>query len=502
VKKDWPTLIVGGLFFLLGAIFCCVAAWLFFGDRIEAARLAGGEKARAEVLRKLIVADRTQGSFVRPKHRIEYRFVPARGEPVEAAADLEPQLWQRLGRGDAVEVSYLASDPADHRIEGTQRDWVITLVFALIGGFFAPVGFWLARNGLTAPDVPRKPQRGLARWINANPPLALGAIGMLFFLPFLAGGVAWLAQASGEADQFASRAQAVEGLVISKAVVRKSSGTSSSGGSRGSSTHYHATYRYRADGVEVVGTSSFDSDDWDRLKEQGPIAVTYVAGTPWVHELGGAASGRWIGPAIFLGIGGIGMLGSGYAALRGWRRRDAPVAPQPKARPKPRPAAPIQPPAARRPDRVARWIAAAAGAAFFFGGSSFAVSGLLDLLEERRFDADGRIAEARIVDKGIKEAQRSERRSTAYTVTYRFTTGDGRGIAGEAVLKPDAWEKAKAGDILRVQYLPARPQASRLQGESLMVDAIVGLLVGPLFALIGAALLLGVWMWNEPEPHG
>jgi hypothetical protein len=81
-------------------------------------------------------------------------------------------------------------------------------------------------------------------------------------------------------------------------------------------------------------------------------------------------------------------------------------------------------------------------------------------------------------------------------------TSDGHAAEGKAVLKPDAWEKAKAGDTLRVQYLPARPESSRLQGESLMVDAIVGLLVGPLFALIGAALLLGVWMWNEPEPHG
>jgi hypothetical protein len=503
VEKDWPTLVVGGLFFLLGAIFCCVAAWLFLGERIEAARLADGGKARGEVLRKLIVADRTQGSFVRPKHRIEYRFVPARGEPVSAEADIEPALWQRLGKGDPVEVHYLPADPAEHGIEGMQRDWVITLVFALIGGFFAPVGFWLARNGLTAKDAPARPQRGFVRWLNTNPPLALGVIGLLFFLPFLAGGVGWSFMASTESGEFASRAQATEGTVISKQVVRKSRSTGSTGRSGGHSTHYHAIYRYLADGVQVVGTSSLDSDDWESLKERGPIAVTYVAGKPWVHYVGGEESGRWIGPLIFLAIGGFGMAGCGYSAWRGWRRRGAPPPRRPEARPlQPAPAAAATtPPASPAKPTGGNWIVWLVGAVFFAAGSSLAVSGLLDLFEERRFEADGQLVEARIVGKDIQQADRGERRSTAYTVTYRFSTKEGGSAEGRAVLKPDAWEKAKPGDGLRVQYLPARPEASRLQGESLWVDAIVALLVGPVFALLGALALLGAWL-NRRDPHG
>ena len=498
MEKDWPTLVVGGLFFLLGAIFCCVAAWLFLGDRIDAARLADGGKARAEVLRKLIVANRTTGSSVRPKHRVEYRFVPARGEPVTAEEDIDPALWQRLGKGDAIEVAYRPADPSDHRVEGAASDWVIALVLAVVGGFFAPVGFWLARNGLRGKE-PDQPVRAV-RWINHNPPLALGSIGLAFFLIFAVAGAWWAMLASDESAEFASRAQAVEGMVIEKSVVRKSSGTSSTGGARsGHSTHYHATYRYFADGVEVLGTSGFDSGDWDRLKERGPIAVSYVGGSPWKHRVGDEGGGGiWIGPAIFLGIGGLGMLGSGYAFRRGWLRRGAPQPRQPKARPtQPAPAADAAPtPPAK--SAGGNWIVVLVGAVFFAAGSSLAVSGLLDLFEQRRFEADGQLAEARIVDKGIQQAERGERRSTAYTVTYRFTTKDGGSAEGRAVLKPDAWEKAKPGDALKVQYLPARPEASRLQGESLWVDVIVALLIGPVFALLGALALLGAWLnWRE-----
>jgi hypothetical protein len=494
---------VGGLFFLLGAAFCVAAVWLFFGDRLQAARLEEGSKARAEVLSKLIVADRTQGSFVRPKHRVEYRFVPARGDPVSATADIDPALWQRLGRGDALEVAYLPSSPAEHAVQGVQRDWVVAGVLAIVGLFFAPVGFWLARDALARREAPQGPRRA-PRWIAANPPLALGSIGVLFFLPFLAGGIWWFLLASAEAEQFQTRARPVDGVVVTKEIVRKrSAGSSGSGGGSSSSTHYEATYRYRADsGEEIAGRSELGSDDWERLKERGPINITYVAGEPWRHRVA-EEGGSWLGPAIFLGIGGFGMLGSGYAALRGWRRRGAPLAAQPKATPQPRlrPEPAAEGPAAQPVKRGGNWIVGVAGGVFFVAGSSLAVSGVLDLLEERRFGADGKFVQARIVDKGIQEAQRGEQRSTAYTAVYRFSTEDGRQAEGRVVLKPDAWEAAKPGDGLRVQYLPSRPEASRLEGESLWVDAIVGLLVGPLFALIGAALLLGAWMsWREP--HG
>ncbi|HEX6690142.1 MAG TPA: DUF3592 domain-containing protein, partial [Burkholderiales bacterium] len=440
MEKDWPTLIVGGLFFLLGAIFCCVAAWIVFGDRLEAARLeAGGAKARAEVLRKLIVANRTTGSFVKPKHRIEYRFVPTRGEPVTAQEDIDPALWQRLGKGDAIEVAYLPADPSDHRIEGRTTDWAVALIFGLVGGFFAPVGFWVARNGLRGKE-PDQPARTV-RWINDNPPFALGSIGVVFFLIFAVAGVGWASLASDEAGEFARRAQAVEGMVIEKTIVRKSSSTSSSGGARSSSqsTHYHAAYRYVADGVEVLGISALDSDDWERLKERGPIAITYVGGAPWKHRVGDESGvWLWIGPAIFLGIGGLGMLGSGYALRRGWLRRDVAPPRQPKARP-PQPAPAVDaPPASPAKPAGGNWIVWLVGAVFFAAGSSLAVSGLLDLLEERRFEADGQLVEARIVDKGIQQAERGERRSTAYTVTYRFTTKEGGSVEGRAVLKPDA----------------------------------------------------------------
>lgn len=495
MERDWPTLVVGGLFFLLGVIFCGVAAWSGFGDRLEAARLeSDGARTRAEVLRKFIVADRTQGSVVRPKYRVEYRFVPARGEPVAAEQDLEAALWRQLAKGDALEVTYLSADPSEHRVAGAAADWTVALIFGVLGGFFVPLGFWLARNGLRGREL-QQPVRA-QRWINDNPPLALGAIGLVFFLPFAAAGAWWAMFASDESAEFATRSQSVAGIVVEKAVVRRSSG-SSSGGSRSSSTstHYEVTYRYQAQNIEVRGKTELDSSEWDRLKERGPIAVTYIGTAPWKHRVGGEG-GAWIGPAIFLGVGVLGMLGSGYAARRGWLRRGASPAPGPKPRPQPAKETPVAPGVPAR--RGGNGVLAAVGGVFFCAGSALAVSGLLDLIEERRFDADGLLVEARIVDKSIEEAQRGERRSTAYAVTYRFTTKEGRSADGRAVLKPDAWERAKPGDGLRVRYLPSRPETSRPQGESRWVDVIVAVAVGPLFALLGAGMLLGAWMaWRR-----
>ena len=42
------------------------------------------------------------------------------------------------------------------------------------------------------------------------------------------------------------------------------------------------------------------------------------------------------------------------------------------------------------------------------------------------------------------------------------------------------------------------PETSRPQGESRWVDVIVAVAVGPLFALLGAGMLMGAWMaWRR-----
>ena len=487
---DRATLAVGGLFLLLGTIFGGVALYLW--SAVEERQLsAEGRTARAELLRKDIIADRASGSIVRPEYRVHYRFTPGQGSPVSASARIDEALWRRLSPGDALEVRYLRGDPAVHRVESQQRDIVLPIVFGLIGVVFAPLGLCLMLGRAPVPP-------GFAEWVGRSPAYALGIIGVLFFLPFAGGGVFWFEAVQSEQALFEARGQQTEGTVLSKAIVKKSSGSSSGPGrSRSQSTHYQVTYRFQGDsGEEIAGTSELDADDWERLKERAPVAVTYVAGSPWLHRVQGWEP-SWVAPILFLVIGGAGVLACGGVA---WWGRSRPAARR-KA-PRPTPVAPALSPAVQKgTPKPARgwWWGAGIGAVFFFAGCGATIDGIGELLKERRYAAEGKSAEARIVSKRIDEAQRGGRSRTEYVALYRFDTPEGAKGEGRAVLEVAAWEAARPGDRLAVRYLPGEPGSNRPAGEGGWAYGIIISIVGPLFALIGAFLVWGAWLARHDD---
>jgi hypothetical protein len=317
-------LLTGAVLILIGAI-CSVAAIYVLRAGDERRLENEGRPARAEVMHKAIHADRTARSAVRPDYRIDYRFTPGQADPVRASADIDAQLWKRLGRGDAVEVVYLPSDPSVHRVEGQGTERGVVIALALVGLVFAALGLWSILHSFHRPQspAPSHPSRSgfgdrLAAWIARSPAFVLGIAGILFFLPFATTGVVWFGKQRAEEALFAARSQSVAGTVLDKVVVH----TRRSIASRPSrvAKHYQVNYRFESDaGEEVIGTSRIDADAWERLKERGPIAVRYVAGSPWLHRLSGEGGG-WGGPLVFLAIGGLGMLAGAGAALWGWPR--------------------------------------------------------------------------------------------------------------------------------------------------------------------------------------
>lgn len=460
--RHWPTTIVGGIFFLVGALMGGISLWHLY----DANRALEGEHVRGEVLRKAIHANRTEGSMVRPRHRIDYRYTPAQGETVSASSDVTPELFARLEPGAPLEVVYLPSDPSTHRVEGEARDLVVLIVLTLMGGFFASVGAWLARNGWRPAPRARVPAG------------AMGVAGVLFFGAFFAGGWFWLDTIRSTEELLELRGQAVEGTVLSKAIVRKRSGGGQTGRSS-ESTHYHVVYRFVADGTDVVGTSSLDAADWDRLEERGPIALVYAGGSPWVHRVGGDSAG-WIVPILFLTVGGLGALASA-AAIRFWR---------PGSRPAPAPKEKVVKPRGKH----GWWLGAGIGAVFSFAGCGALIEGVADMLKERRYASDGALTDARILEKDMARAERGGRRSTEYVVRYRFEMPGGRAADGRATLEPTAWESAKAGDRIRVRYLPDEPQVNRPAGEGGFLVPAIFILIGVVFAPLGAFIAWGSWL--------
>jgi hypothetical protein len=480
--RHWPTLVVGGIFFLVGALMGGISLWQLY----DANRVLEGERVRGEVLRKAIQANRTEGSMVRPRYRIDYRYA-AQGETLSASSDVTPELFARLEPGAPLEVVYLPSDPSTHRVEGEARDLVVLIVLVLMGAFFASAGAWLARNGWRAAPQDARPKGVVAAWFARSPVRAIGVFGLVFFGSFFAGGWFWLDTIRSTEELLELRGQAVEGTVLSKSVVRKRSGGGQTGRSS-ESTHYHVVYRFVADGTAIVGTSSLDASDWDRLEERGPIALVYAGGSPWVHRIGGDSAG-WIVPILFLAVGGLGLLGSG-AAIWVWR---------PGSRPRGREATKPPPPPAKekaaKPRGKHGWLLGAAiGTVFFLAGCGVLIEGIADMLAERRYAAQGRLVDARIVDKDMARAERSGRRSTEYVARYRFETANGGAADGRAMLEPAAWEAAKAGDRIRVRYLPDEPQMNRPAGEGGFLVPVIFILIGVVFVPLGALIAWGSWL--------
>lgn len=481
--RHWPTLVVGGFFFLVGALMGGISLWHLY----DANRALEGERVRGEVLRKAIHANRTEGSMVRPRHRIDYRYTPAQGETVSASSDITPELFARLEPGAPVEVVYLPSDPSTHRVEGEARDLVVLIVLTLMGGFFGSVGGWLARNGWRTAPQGAQPKGRVGAWFARSPVRAIGVFGLVFFGSFFAGGWFWLDTIRSTEELLELRGQAVEGTVLSKAIVRKRSGGGQSGRSS-ESTHYHVVYRFAAEGTDLVGTSSLDASDWERLEERGPIAVVYAGGSPWVHRLAGDSAG-WIVPILFLAVGGLGLLGSG-AAIWVWRPGSRPREPE-AAKPPPSPAKENS----AKPRGKHGWLLGAGiGAVFFFAGCGALIEGVADMLKERRYASDGALTDARILEKDMARAERGGQRSTQYVVRYRFEIPGGRAADGRATLEPAAWESAKTGERIRVRYLPDEPQVNRPAGEGGFLVPAIFILIGLVFAPLGAFIAWGSWL--------
>lgn len=145
--------------------------------------------------------------------------------------------------------------------------------------------------------------------------LLFGGVWLAVGLPVLAGGIAlWQTE-----QRFAAEAVTVEGQVLTRDIV--SARRRSAGGGGGRSTSYRVTYRFATpDGTRYVGSSKVEVGVWENLREQGPVAIAYLADDPASNRIVGAT--RWAGALIMGGLGAVFALAGGgifaFAAARRW----------------------------------------------------------------------------------------------------------------------------------------------------------------------------------------
>jgi len=119
------------------------------------------------------------------------------------------------------------------------------------------------------------------------------------------------------------------------------------------------------------------------------------------------------------------------------------------------------------------------GLMFFGVGAWFAI-------EERRYEAEGRIAEGLVLAK----ERRATARERSYLVRLRFTAADGEVVEGEARVSEATWRRLAERRPVEVVYLPARPSSHRIRGEYAWTAALVFLILGVVFAVLGGSVLV------------
>jgi hypothetical protein len=134
------------------------------------------------------------------------------------------------------------------------------------------------------------------------------------------------------------------------------------------------------------------------------------------------------------------------------------------------------------------WI----GAFLMVFGAIFLAIGWNVVLEERRYQREGRVADGTVLTKAIQRATRrrssGSRTETQYTVTYRFTAPDGAVHKGTDDVAVTTWERLREMEPVQVQFVASNPLVNRVAGESSEANRYVFPGIGLVAALIGAVL--------------
>jgi hypothetical protein len=91
--------------------------------------------------------------------------------------------------------------------------------------------------------------------------------------------------------------------------------------SRDRASEYRVTFRFDADGESVRGSAKLDADAWDALTERGPIAVTYLPGSPDTYRVPGETGDDTVVSVVFSLVGAALAVAGGVLLGYALRRR-------------------------------------------------------------------------------------------------------------------------------------------------------------------------------------
>lgn len=128
------------------------------------------------------------------------------------------------------------------------------------------------------------------------------------------------------------------------------------------------------------------------------------------------------------------------------------------------------------------------GGIFMVVGPVIFHMGVQEAREESRYQKEGKIAEAVVVDKRIKKAKGDENSRTRYEISYRFTDAQGRAFDGTHEVSVEEWENLEKGSRIKITYLPGSAEASRTEGSGGWESPIIAMAMGSLLTVVGGVI--------------
>jgi Protein of unknown function (DUF3592) len=147
-------------------------------------------------------------------------------------------------------------------------------------------------------------------------------------------------------------------------------------------------------------------------------------------------------------------------------------------------------PSARLRWRYLRGVLWWIGVAFAFLGTVALVVAFFARQYEKRFQSEGVPGVATVTGKDKKLETTNKKRETHYYLLYAFRDAAGKAYQGRERVSQDAWQRAKNGDTLAIQYVRDDPATNRPAKDAAAAawGPVVAAGFGGLFAITGWSL--------------
>jgi hypothetical protein len=136
----------GGTWLGVGAPFLAFGIWIAIDGARRSARLEREGRAAEGIVLVKEVREEDSG----PSFRISFRFSPPGQGPITREAEVSEEAWDALEERGPIAVTYLPENPRRHRVSGEKKEFLLPLIFGILGGVLTCLGGMVLLKAIAA----------------------------------------------------------------------------------------------------------------------------------------------------------------------------------------------------------------------------------------------------------------------------------------------------------------------------------------------------------------